>query len=167
MLKERKNKIIIIKNYLKKKVSCWLQTGQASFAGLFGCSRLRGLNLALLSSDQHSASLQSSSPEAPPPSVVVHTLPSACNVVSFPSEVCTLPSALDLGSMPPTPPRERLAAEGRRGWSCCCRRTPQSAPECLSLSLSFDYFFMRKSSCSIPPVHAWKGLCSHTAHLSS
>ena len=54
VLKERKNnKIIIIKNYFKKekkKQGCWLQTGQASFAGLFGCSQLRGPSPALLHS---------------------------------------------------------------------------------------------------------------------
>ena len=40
-VKRKKNKI---KNYLKKKKKApfWLQTGQASFAGLFDCSRLRG-----------------------------------------------------------------------------------------------------------------------------
>ena len=51
-----------------------------------------------------------------------------------PSVVCTLPGALDLGWMSPTPPRECRAAgwrEDRR--SCCCRRIPQTAPTCLFL----------------------------------
>ena len=53
---KRKKKKIIIKNYFKKqnqnqnktKQACWFQTGQASFAGLFGFSQLRGPSTALL-----------------------------------------------------------------------------------------------------------------------
>ena len=29
------------------------------------------------------------------------------------------------------------------------------------------FFFLRKSSCSVLPLHTRKGLSSHTAHLSS
>ena len=53
MLKEKVIKIV--KSYLKKtktnkqnKQACWLLTGEASFAGLFGCSHLRGPSPALL-----------------------------------------------------------------------------------------------------------------------
>ena len=56
VLKEKQLKIIIIKNFFLN-ASCWLQTGQASVAGLFGRSRLRVLSLALLGSNQHWASL--------------------------------------------------------------------------------------------------------------
>ena len=49
------------------------------------------------------------------------------------SEVCTLPGALGLGSIPPTPLQECWVAGWRGDWSCCCRRIPQSAPECLFL----------------------------------
>ena len=48
---------------------------------------------------------------------VVRTLPGVSDVVSGSSEVHTLPGALNLGSMPPTPPREHQAARWRGGWS--------------------------------------------------
>ena len=89
---------------------------------------------------------------------VVRTLPGALDVISGPSDVCTVPSASDVGlgalygasavamgpfqvhTLPgasdvgvvtPTPPLECWAAVWRGDWSCCCRRIPQSAPECL------------------------------------
>ena len=40
-------------------------------------------------------------------------------------------------------------------------------PKVIRVSLFFHFFFLRKSSCSILPVHTRKGLSSHTAHLSS
>ena len=75
------------------------------------------------------------------------------------SEVRTLLGASDLGWMPPTPSREPWAARQRGGWSCCCRRIPQTAPECLFF---FFFFFLRNSSCSILPPHTRKGLSSHS-----
>ena len=51
VLKERKIITTVIRKYLKKKKKvCWLQTCQASFAGLFACSQLRGPSPALFCS---------------------------------------------------------------------------------------------------------------------
>ena len=65
ILKEIKNNNNYFKTKIEKKKACWLQTGQASFAGLFGCIQLRGPSPGLLCSDQHLDSLRPSSPEAP------------------------------------------------------------------------------------------------------
>ena len=155
-------KIINNNNKLLKKIaSCWLQIGQASFARLFVCSRLRGLSLALL---QIPTSFQPSSPAYlgptgsglhPPQGYGMHTGPSLPGVSS--------PQGLGCGLSAPPPPREQGKAGLRGHWSFCCRRIPQTAPECLL----FFFFFLRNSSCSILPLHTRKGLSSHTAHLSS
>ena len=89
---------------------------------------------------------------------MVHTLPSALDVVSGPSEVCTLPRCLRCEVSAPTPPWEHRVTGCRGGWSCCCRRIPQTAPECLFF---FFFFFLRNSSCSILLPHTRKGLSSH------
>ena len=102
--------------------------------------------------NQHSGSLWPSSPGAPgptgsgthPPSSLglglceqglpwcaLSPVPWMC--ARRPSKVHTLPGALDLGWMPPTPPRECQAARWREDWSCCFRRIPQTAPKCLFL----------------------------------
>ena len=104
VLKERK-KIITLKKRQKKKQACWLQTGQASFAGLFGCSQIRGPSPALLHS------LQPSSPAAPGPMGSGTHPPSGygylhgafrgehspqCLWSQTPSKRCTLPDASDV-----------------------------------------------------------------------
>ena len=157
---------MIIKSYVKKKkASCWLQTGQASFAGLFGCSRLRGLSLALLSSDQHSASLQPSYPAAPGP-IGSGTHPPqgyGCTCGAFHS--AHSPRCLGFGLDALHTP---AGAPG--GW--VERRLEmllqENSPNCPPVSLAFfSLFFLRKSSCSILLLHTRKALSSHTAHLSS
>ena len=70
----------------------------------------------------------------------VCTLPGAWDVVSGHPEVCTLPGASYLGSMPPTPLWEHRVARWRGGWSCCCRRIPQTAPKCLFFFLPLFLF---------------------------
>ena len=68
--KERRKTEKIIRDYSKKKLknktkqACWLQTGEASFVGLFVCSQRRWPSQALLHPDQHWGSLQPSSAAA-------------------------------------------------------------------------------------------------------
>ena len=102
VLKERKiiknnNKELLKKKNPKQKQknqACWLQTGQASFAGLFGCSQLRGPSPALLCPSQPSGSLRPTqlltgpwthrfrhSPSWGPS--LIRTLPGACGLTSL------------------------------------------------------------------------------------
>ena len=90
---KRKKKKIIIKNYFKKqnqnqnktKQACWFQTGQASFAGLFGGSQGRWPIPDLLCPDQDLGSLLPSFPVAPgPTSSGIHpTLGYGCSRGAF------------------------------------------------------------------------------------
>ena len=128
----------------KKEASCWLQTVQASFAGLFGCSRLRGLSLALLHSDRTRPASSPALQQPPVPQVQVCTLLGAMGVCMGPSVVGTLPHAWDLcaealqGAYSPQclgfwlDVPHTLAGGG---WSCC-RIIPQT-PECLFFSPLF------------------------------
>ena len=65
-----------MKNYLEKnqKTTKNKPAGQASFAGLFGCSQLRPPSPALLHPYQHSGSLWLSSPAPLEPQVQAFTL---------------------------------------------------------------------------------------------
>ena len=66
-----------------------------------------------------------------PPSCALSLMPRMCAWRL--SELPTLPSSSDVGSMSPTPLGEHRAARWRGDWTCCCRRIPQSAPEGLFL----------------------------------
>ena len=177
VLKERKNnnKELILRKERerKKKQAYWFQTGEASFAGLFGCSQLRGPSPALLHSKpalrqppaQLSSTQLSSGPwthrfrHSPSSRLWVHAhgaFRDAHSPQFLWSQVppsCTLPGALDLGCGSTKRPR------GEETGAATAGEFPKMPPRV--------FFFLRKSSCSILPLHSRKGLSSHTAHLSS
>ena len=82
------------------------------------------------------------------------------------------PHASDLGSMPPTPPGECQATGWRGDWSCCCRRLPHTAPECLFL---FEQFLLLNPATPYkegpvlshsPPLQPDRGLSGSGPHMT-
>ena len=178
VIKERKiikNNKEILKQTNKqtnKKPSLLASNWPTQFFWSLGCSQLRGPNPALLrlTSTQAASGPAIQRPQDPQ----VHTLTflRSMGVHVGPSVICTLLSAcglkslpllgaLDLGSLPSTPWWEHQ--EGR----LCGEETGAAAagnfPKCPPSVFSF----LRKSFCSILPLHTRQGLSSHTAHLSS
>ena len=93
------------------------------------------------------------------------------------SEVRTLPGVSDVGSVPSTPPWEPQAAGWRGGWSCCCRRIPQTVPECLFIPLFlFEKFLLLSPGTPqregpvlshSPPLQLERGLCQGLSRPNS
>ena len=81
-------------------------------------------------------------------------------VSGHPSEVRTLPQCFGYGLDAPPNPWWSTGQPGRE------ETRAAAAGEFPKLTLSV-FFFLRKSSCSILPLHTRKGLSSHTAQLSS
>ena len=93
-------------------------------------------------------------------------------VVSGPTEVHTLPSVSDLGSMSSTTLQEHQAARWRGKWSCCYRRIPQTSPECLFL---FEKILVLNPASPYkegpvfshsPPLQLDKGLSGSGPHMA-
>ena len=61
--------------------------------------------------------------------------------------------------------RSTMQPGGEKARAAATEKFPKLSP---SVSFFFfHFFFLRKSSCSILPLHTREGLSSHTAHLSS
>ena len=110
----------MIKNYSKKtpqQQACWLQTGQASFSGLFDCSQLRGPSPALLHSPPASspALQQLLDPQVQALTLLLATQQCTRGIQWFVLLWCI-------------PLWECRVARWKGDWSCCCRGIPQSAP---------------------------------------
>ena len=147
----------------------------SQFCWSFGCSRLRGLSLALLHSNQHLASLQPSSPTSPGPTgsgkqplqgygythgaFVVSTLPGSCGL--RPSEMCTLPGASELGPEAPHTPAGVPGGQVERRLELLLQ---ESSPKCPRVSFSF---WENHPAQSCHSLRTRKGLSSRSAHLSS
>ena len=175
VLKENNNNNKI-RNYLKKKKASWsLQTGQANFAGLFVCSRLR-VGLVLLFSFLISTQ-QVSSPVPQQPLVpqlwastvlgairvsvgpsVVPSVSGAFNVCLGPSDVCTLLRALGVGSGPSAPCVAGWGGEGGVAAGGEFLKLP--------LSVSFFHFFFETFLLPNPAAPYKKGpVLSHSPPL--
>ena len=174
VLKEKCNKKII--NYLKKffKASCRLQTGQASFAGLFGYSRLRGTSPALLLSRPALGQPPSQLSSSHSPAGTGTYPPGGYGVHAGPSAVCTLPGALDV--CPRGPPRWAFSPVPQM-WAQCPPHPHRSArwlgrEEARAVAagefpkLPPSVFFLTFSFWEIPPAHSCRSIQGRTCPLT-